>query len=213
MQIVSVNIGKAQSIQIGNKAIETGIYKQPTTGAVFISEYGLNGDAVVDQEHHGGRDQAIYVYSLEDYAWWSAQLGREVTAGTFGENLTLSSFPNTELKIGDRFQINDVLLEITSGRIPCSKLNARMDDNQFIKKFVEASRPGVYTRVIQTGQVNVNDSVTFLPAGQDYPFVNDLFALFYAKERDIELIRRGLDAPIAERARDLYQHWLDAEMI
>ena len=53
----------------------TGINKQAADGRVRIGELGLKDDAICDEEHHGGVDQAVYVYGAEDYAWWSQQLG------------------------------------------------------------------------------------------------------------------------------------------
>ena len=37
---------------------------------------------------HGGPDKAGYAYATEDYAWCADLLGRDLGAGTFGENLT-----------------------------------------------------------------------------------------------------------------------------
>jgi MOSC domain-containing protein YiiM len=209
MHIVSINIGKSRSIRIGEKKVATGIYKHPTAEAVRITRYGLRGDSIMDKDNHGGADQAVYLYSAADYRWWSEQLDQEILAGTFGENLTLSTFGRQPLKIGDRFQINQALLEITFPRIPCSKLGARMNDPEFVKRFVEASRPGVYTRVLHPGVVQVNDPVTFIPASDDYPTVDEVFALYYARDRDPDLIRRGLAAPIGERDKEAFRAWLD----
>lgn len=209
MKIVSINIGESRSIRVGEKKVATGIYKHPTAEAVRITKHGVRGDSIMDKDNHGGADQAVYLYSTEDYRWWFEQLGQEILPGTFGENLTLSTFGKQPLRIGDRFQINDVLLEITFARMPCSKLGARMGDPGFVKRFAEASRPGVYTRVLNPGVLMVNDPVTFIPASSDYPTVNELFTLYYTKDRDPELIRRGLAAPIGERDKGAFRSWLD----
>ena len=36
--------------------------------AVEVMPLGLADDAVVDVKHHGGHDQAVYVYGAPDYA-------------------------------------------------------------------------------------------------------------------------------------------------
>lgn len=210
MQIVSLNIGESHDIRIGEQKVPTGIYKYPTAEAVRIGKLGLRGDSIMDKQNHGGPDQAVYLYSAEDYHWWSEQLGQEILPGTFGENLTITTFGKQPLKIGDRFQINEVLLEVTFARIPCSKLAARMDDRGFVKKFAQAMRPGAYTRVLNPGTVQVNAPVTFIPTDDDHPTVNDLFALYFAKDRDPDLIRRALAAPVGERDKGALQSWLDA---
>ena len=41
----------------------------------------VDGDGQADLRVHGGRDKAVYSYAVEDYAWWSEQLGRELGPG------------------------------------------------------------------------------------------------------------------------------------
>ena len=90
MHILSINIGAARTIGNANVSGQTGIYKLPVAGPVQVTADGLADDAIVDTRNHGGPDQAVYVYGGADYAWWAAELGRELTPGTFGENLTIS---------------------------------------------------------------------------------------------------------------------------
>ena len=209
MQVVSVNLGSPQSLDIGNKTVETGIFKRPVLEQVTVSEHGIHGDTVANQTHHGGPDQAVYLYSLEDYDWWSQTLGKHLPPGTFGENLTLSQFGSPSLKIGDRFQINEVLLEVTAARIPCAKLAARMGDPGFVKRFVQARRPGVYARVLEPGTLAAGDPVMFVPTPHPYPEVIAIFDLWHSKKRDLALLEAGLAAPLAERARAAFAYWLE----
>ena len=90
MRVDSVNAGRSELMQIGARTVSTGIRKLPVERA-YAGTLGLAGDVVADEENHGGLDQAIYLYSSEDYAWWAAELGGRPEPGTFGENLTLSS--------------------------------------------------------------------------------------------------------------------------
>jgi len=107
-QIISVNLGARKKIQIGSRIADTGIYKNPIRDKVKINQLGLVGDVIADTKYHGGKDQAVYLYSQIDYDWWSTKLNRDLLPGTFGENLTLSNFDTSNLKIGDRFHINNI---------------------------------------------------------------------------------------------------------
>lgn len=209
MRIASLNIGRQENIQIGGKTIPTGIYKDISFDKVEVNQQGFAKDVIVDTKSHGGADQAVYLYSLEDYAFWSKELQKDMPASTFGENITITNFGTSPLKIADRFQINGVVLEITFARIPCDKLGARMGNTKFVKRFVQAQRPGVYARVIKEGELRVGDIVRYLPTMENYPTVLELYDLWYARERNPELLRKGLEAPIAERARRAFQLWLD----
>src|SRR5689334_16953576 len=90
MQLISLNLGHEQAMRNGKASGKTGIYKLPTDQAVQVTNEGLGGDVIYDTENHGGADQAIYVFGVPDYEWWSGQLGRELEPGAFGENLTVS---------------------------------------------------------------------------------------------------------------------------
>lgn len=212
MKLLSVNVSSPKPIERGGKSGKTGIYKESVAGLVKVGVLGLEGDTQVDSENHGGKDQAVYLYSMDDYAWWSAQLGTVLEAGTFGENLTVSSLPEP-LYIGDRFAIGSsdtgsVLLEVTAPRVPCSTLAARMNDLAFVKKFAQAVRPGVYTRVLQEGSLQAGDEVTYLRGKYDVTTLEE-FQMFYQKVQAIEDIERLLAAPIAERSRRDYEKILE----
>ena len=200
IQIVSVNIGSVENVHHGSKVHSTGICKRPAPGPVAVGELGMDGDAIVDTKHHGGTDQAVYVYSTEDYDWWASQTDRDFFPGLFGENLTISGLPRN-LSIGDRLLIGDVLLEVTSARIPCDTFAARMGDSGFGIAFRKAERPGFYCRVLNPGTVAANEAVTLIECGDSSVTVLDLFRFGFAKSGDERTLRRLLNAPVAERVR------------
>src|SRR5688572_3315508 len=110
MQLLSVNIGTPQDIVIGSKVKKTGIFKLPTNDPVYLNEHGHKGDAIQSKRHHGGPDQAVYIYTSADYDWWETALGHRPTPGTFGENLTISDLESATVCIGDRLRVGDGLL-------------------------------------------------------------------------------------------------------
>jgi MOSC domain-containing protein YiiM len=201
MKIISVNVGRAQSIKSGKSSGMTGIFKRPADGPVVVTALGLAGDAICDTENHGGVDQAVYVYGVPDYDWWSAELGQTLMPGTFGENITLSDLESTGLSIGDRLHFDQVVLEVTSPRIPCVTLAARMGDPAFVKRFRHAERPGVYCRVIREGNVAPGELVRLESCSGPTISVIEMFHDFYTNEWDEAKIRRYLAAPIAVRDR------------
>jgi MOSC domain-containing protein YiiM len=200
VELVSVNGGRAELMQLGARTVSTGIRKEPVGGG-YVGPGGLDGDTVADKENHGGPDQALYLYSSEDYAWWAGELGSQPAPGTFGENLTLSSFGRAPVRIGDRFGIGPVLVEVTAPRIPCSVFATRMAEADWVKRFAAARRPGLYVRVLSPGEVAAGDPVERLDGGEDRPTVVDLMDVWYDAEPAPELLERLLASPLAERAR------------
>ena len=199
MQLISVNLGEERIFD--NKTGKTGIYKFPAAGPVVITELGLMGDAVSDAKNHGGPDQAVYVYGEGDYAWWVQELGRPLSPGMFGENLTISELESAEFLAGDCLQMGAVTLQVTAPRIPCSTFAARMEDPMFVKRFRKAERPGLYCRVLKTGTVQAGDPVNVQPWAGPKVTMRAMFNAWYEAKPDKESILRELAAPIAIRAR------------
>ena len=173
-----------------------------------VTTSGLIGDAVVNTKHHGGPDQAVYVYSDEDYDWWCSNLDRDLAPGTFGENLTLSSFGEGAVMIGDRWKIGTVVLETTAPRIPCATLGAKMGDGGFRARFRAARRPGFYARVITPGEIRAGLAVT-RRKGAGLLSLLELSDLVYDSEADRSRLERALRAPLAGRARADIERRLD----
>lgn len=200
MRIESINVGRAENITHGSKSMETGICKYPVDGPVILSADGLAGDAIVNTQHHGGVDQAVYGYSADDYDWWAEQTGSEFSPGLFGENLTIRGLP-TDMHVGDRLLIGEVVLEATSPRIPCDTLSMRMRDPGFGMSFRKAERPGIYFRVLNEGEVCTGDAVTYVENAEHDVTILELFRYKYRLSHKPDELRRCLDTPIAERMR------------
>ena len=212
MQLLSINIGAARAVDPARPHDITGIYKEPVAGPVQVTRLGLPGDAIISTRHHGGPDQAVYVYGGADYAWWAGELGRELAPGTFGENLTIGDLESAPLVIGDRLHIGGVLLEVTAPRIPCDTFARRMGDPDFVARFRAAERPGCYCRVIHEGTIQVGDPVTLEPYAEEPVTIGEVFRDYYEREHSLKDIYRFLAAPLAERARETKQRQMRAAL-
>jgi MOSC domain-containing protein YiiM len=164
----------------------TAIDKRPVDKAVKIGPYGARADVQVDRKHHGGLEQALYAYSDADAAFWSAELGRELHPGWFGENLRVEGIDVSGARVGERWRIgegdNAVELEVTSPRRPCQTF-ARWVGSEFdrsiergwVKRFQEAGRPGTYLRVVKNGQVRAGDPIQLVSRPDDAPTIAEVF--------------------------------------
>jgi MOSC domain-containing protein YiiM len=167
MRVLSVNIGRPRpNPWKGIK--QTGIDKRPVEGPVTVRParakglgmVGLAGDRVYDVRNHGGPDQAVYGYAREDLDFWAAELGRPLSNGMFGENLTTEGADVNGALIGERWRIGaDLVLEVSAPRIPCGTFQGWMLQAGWIKRFTLAARPGAYFRVIESGEVQAGDPV------------------------------------------------------
>jgi MOSC domain-containing protein YiiM len=201
MNILSINRGVRRNIVSKNTEQETGIYKEPVAGPVEITSEGLAGDVIADQKHHGGPDQALYLYGQTDYDWWAQSLGDQVKPGLFGENLTISGLESAAFNIGDTLMIGEVILQVTAPRIPCAKFAARMGDTQIVKTFKAAERPGLYCRVLNPGLVSAGDPVLLERYQGSTVSLLEMTRDHYDPDTSEAGLRRFLDAPISLRSR------------
>ncbi|MBS3850118.1 MOSC domain-containing protein [Devosia sp. J2-20] len=201
--IASINIGQPEPIP--GKSAKTGIFKRPIDGEVAITRDGLVGDAILNRKHHGGKDQAVYLYFRDDYDWWSKELDAEIGPGVFGENLTIGGVEGRKVAIGDRFIIDEVVLEVTSHRTPCMVFAARMGDPRFAKRFHQAGRPGAYCRVIKEGAFHAGEPVRHEPFAGERITVAEMMALDGRREIDPDFMRRALTTPVHYKTREDYQ--------
>ncbi|MBE2315206.1 MOSC domain-containing protein [Solirubrobacter sp. CPCC 204708] len=135
------------------------ITKHPVDARVRVEGVNVAGDAQADLRVHGGPDKAVYAYAREDADWWAAELGREIPAGMFGENLTTEGIDVSGALIGERWRIGTVELEVCQPRQPCSKLGLRFQDLKMVKRFSQASRPGAYLRIVTEGELGAGDAI------------------------------------------------------
>ena len=110
--------------------VRTAYAKHRRDGGVRAHATNLEGDDQADRKHHGGPDKAVYAYASEDYDWWSGEVG-PVERGTFGENLTTAGIDLRRARVGDRWRVGTVELEVAQPRTPCFKLGIRMGDDDF----------------------------------------------------------------------------------
>lgn len=157
--VVSVNVGLVRTVAHDGKDVATGIFKAPVAGRVTVAGVNLAGDDQADRAVHGGLDRAVYAYASEDYAWWGRELGRELSPGTFGENLTTEGIDVNGALVGERWRIGTAVLQVTTPRFPCYKLAMKMHDPKFVKTFGAALRLGTYMSIVQEGALERGDAI------------------------------------------------------
>jgi MOSC domain-containing protein YiiM len=163
--LLSVNTGRLAASRHTDSGV-TGIDKRPSNDPVVLKDpgpglSGVAGDAIGDPRSHGGTDQAVYAYTREDLDLWQADLGRPLTNGVFGENLTTSGLDVNGALVGERWQVGSTcVLEVTSPRIPCRTFAGWLEEQLWVKRFTERGLPGAYLRVISPGSVSAGDAIT-----------------------------------------------------
>ena len=147
-----------------------GVPKRPIAEAE-VTPLGILGDSWAHPQIHGGPNQAVLLISSEGLEELVAQ-GFPVFPGALGENLTTTGLDRRLMRIGQRYRVGDVVLELSKMRSPCATLDVY---GPSIKQAVydaqvhagDASTPrwglaGFYARVLRSGCIRPKDIIKLL---------------------------------------------------
>ena len=187
-RVLSVQVGTARRMKIGERSILTAYGKQPVAGAVPALPLGLLGDEQADLSIHGGLEKAVYAYPSEHYAFWQAarrqaglgEIDDSLPHGSLGENLTLRGLLETGVWAGDVLKFPGCELRVTLPREPCYKFNAAMGFGHASRLMAQTGFCGFYLAVKTPGTLRAGDAFELLP-GRRGVGIPALFAAKLAK--------------------------------
>ena len=192
--VVSLNVMHAIIPDVGGEVGVTAIDKRPVSDSREVTTAGVAGDKRADIPNHGMPEQAVYAYAIEDYQWWEAELGVNISAGKFGENLTTAGIDVTNAVIGQTWRIGTTLLQVTGPRIPCGTFARRMDIDKWVKRFMAEGMPGTYFQVLEPGTITAGDEIEIVATPEHGVTVCDVYQLV-AGDRDADRLARVIACP------------------
>ena len=156
--VVQVSIGPGG---VPNYAIDQG----------DITKTGITGDAWRHPQFHGTPKLALLLITSETIDELVAQ-GFPVFYGALAENITTRGLDRRSLRIGQRFQAGEAVLELTRTRLPCDTLSvygagiqAAIYDARTMAGDTASpvwGMSGFYASVIEPGMVRPGDPITIL---------------------------------------------------
>jgi ferredoxin-NADP reductase/MOSC domain-containing protein YiiM len=204
-RLLSVNVGLPRDIEWKGRTVHTAIWKSPVSGRCRAGRLNLDGDGQGDLAGHGGEHRAVFVYQIESYRYWAAQLQRpdlgDLAYGQFGENFTIDGLPDDVVCIGDRYRIGSALFEVTQPRVTCYRVGIRTNEPRMPALLTSSGRPGFYFRVIEEGEVGAGDEITKVDEAKERMTVAAINALLYSPNHPRNLLERAL------RIRALSNGW------
>lgn len=146
-----------------------GIPKRPIPAGV-VTPLGIAGDRHAHPQVHGGPRKAILLLAAESIDELKEQ-GFALYHGALGENLTTRGLGRRSVRIGQRYRIGEILIEITKVRAPCETLNVYPGIQKAIyDQEVKAGNPasplwglsGFYASILRTGAIRPGDPIQLL---------------------------------------------------
>jgi MOSC domain-containing protein YiiM len=210
MKILSINTSEPQKVIFNGKELITSIYKKPVSKKVQVTPQGIEGDRQADLSVHGGFDKAVYGYSYTHYKLWGERLEKDFKEfGLVGENLTIDEFDENTINIGDRFQINDCILQVSQPRIPCYKIGIKMNSRDFPKMFSQSGLLGSYFRVIQQGSIETGDQIEKVHSEENSMSLKEIASVLFVDIKNIDLMKKALDIkPLTEEIKEKFRERL-----
>lgn len=193
---MSVNVGRPRIIALMNgEPVLSGIGKRAIAQSqIFVGRTNIDGDGQADLTVHGGVDKAVYAYSASHWPWWEREHHLACSPGTFGENLTLETGDETEIRIGDRFAWGDAELEVAQPRAPCFKFAIHTQRPDAAALMTTSGRCGFYFRVMKEGMAPADAGALERVFASEGATVREAFFAVLGRSR-IENLHQVLASP------------------
>lgn len=197
MKLLSLNVGLPRLLASKGNTFKTGIFKKPVSGRVMLRTTNLDGDRQADLSVHGGPNKAVYGYPSEHYEYWRGQLpGQPLDWGAFGENFTTEGLLETQVSIGDRYQVGSAVVMVRTPRLPCFKLAAKFQRDDIIGQFLRSGRSGFYFSVAEEGEVGAGDHFEFLGGEDTNLTIAEMLRLYASSSPDLESLQRAVQVKL-----------------
>jgi MOSC domain-containing protein YiiM len=158
----SLNVGSVEDL-VDDRGVawRSAVRKQPRESAQHLGERGFDGDASFFEDHHTP-NMDVHAFSLDHYPFFAELAGKKLPVPAFGENLSVEGGIETEVCIGDLYEIGTAQLEVSQPTERCGT-PGRAAGVHGLKKWTFSSLyTGYYLRVIRPGWVRVNDEMRLL---------------------------------------------------
>lgn len=206
IHINSINIlGKAELLVSDHQKAMTAFRKKSiASDGIDLGLTGFVGDMVKNTKYHGGNDKAICCYNSDHFIKWKNELGFDLEAGAFGENLTLEgeNAHESRVYIGDRYQLGEAIVEVSEPRGPCYMIGIRYNYKAFPVHLQTSGLTGFYLRTIKPGFVRKTDQLIHISSHPDQISVMDVNHVRYHDSKNKEWLERLVNlSPLTEEWR------------
>ncbi len=186
-KIVWLSKGTPSTLTYKGKEFRSGISKNQVH-ELNVKSNQIIGDDVENHEFHGGSDRVICAYAYEHYAYWEQLYQTSLPKAAFGENLTLLGMRETEVCVGDIYQIGEAVVQVSQGRFPCNTINKHTNIPTLLNKIVEYGYTGYFFRVLEEGLILSNSSIKLLEKHPKELSISSIHHTFFHQKNNLELI-------------------------
>lgn len=182
MKVLSTNTGRPQTYTFQDLTVRSSMRRESVPAGIQVHFKGVDGDEFSSPQLHGVNSSAVYAYSAATFPEWSIRYQQQVSAGNFGENLTVDEIDENQFFAGDEWTVGSVRLRVSGPRYPCNRLNACFQRADAMHLFAEVRRPGVYFEVVNEGFIRPGDELVLARSSGQRWSVIQIFDLLTARK-------------------------------
>ena len=194
MARVSIFVGTIKALPESGRP--TGIYKLPVSDSIALGFEGFEGDQQADRKVHGGPEKAVHLYPASHYAKLADRfpdVASDLVAGSLGENLSTNDLDESDVRIGDIWQLGTAKIQVCQPRNPCWKIDDKFSCEGMAVHIAEHRLTGWYWRVIEPGHVNAGDPLILVQAAIDTLTLSEAMLLWQEHRPDLLALQRFAD--------------------
>ncbi len=157
--IRSLNTGGVREIvDDAGRIYRSAVRRTPRSDPQYLAERGFAGDESFEAGHHTP-NMDVHVFSLDRYPHYERLAGKSFPVPSFGENLSVSGGVETEICIGDCFEVGTALVQVSQPTERCGTPGRSAGVPALRKWIGECFYTGYYLRVLRPGWVSSGDEL------------------------------------------------------
>jgi MOSC domain-containing protein YiiM len=152
----------AKPVPFGPRKSPSSIVKH-SLSFLTVEVDGALEDEQGNKKLHGGPQMALHQFAQGSYQKLKEAFpdaADKMQIGSIGENISAPNMDETNVYIGDVYRMGEALVQVSSPRAPCSKINQRYGKKRVDTFILEHGLTGWYFRVLQEGKIAVNDDIS-----------------------------------------------------
>lgn len=177
-RVLALFVGGPKTLVDARGEWRSSIARDRVDGRVELDARGFVGDQAT-QPYHGSPEAAVCLHAQRHYDHWNETLGMTMRPGGVGENLTLDSWDDADLCVGDLLRIGTALLQVSMPRIPCESQARFVGRPDWVRLTITALRTGAYARVLEPGALAAGDELELVDRPSPGLSIHALNACWY----------------------------------
>jgi MOSC domain-containing protein YiiM len=98
----------------------------------------------------------------------------------------------SEVSVGDSFEIGSSKVIATQPRMPCYKLGVKFGRMDVLKKFLASGRSGIYFKVLKEGEIGTGDPIIKIKKDTNRVAISDIVRMYASDKEDINMMQRAV---------------------